>query len=106
MRLAPFIHDETHADDKIVSDPSPDRFVHHQTEPAAILQRSPESVGALIGHRRQKLSDEMGAGEGFHPVESALLAAQRGHRVGIDHTLDVVLIHLPGERTMQRLANR
>ena len=80
--------------------------MHHESEPAAVLQRAAEAVGAPVGDRREELSDQVTACQRLDAVEAALLAAQGGSGIGLDHAIDVVLVHLLGDTAMQRLADR
>ena len=99
------VDDEADADDEVVADALADRFMHHQPEAAALLDRTAELVAAPIGGRREELADEMGTGEGLDAVETAFLAPRRSlGEVGHD-TCDVVLVHLLGEGPVQRLAH-
>ena len=60
----------------------------------------------MIRRRREELPDEMGAGQGLDAVEPAVPASgSRSGVVGYDPR-DVMLVHLPRERPVQRLAQR
>ena len=104
--LPGLVDHEPDADDKVVAHGLANRLVHHQSEPAAVLHRAAEPVGAVIGCRREELPDEVGASQGLDAVEPAFLAS--GSRSGVvgDDPLDVVLVHLLRECPMQRLAQR
>ena len=97
---------ETDADEEFVPDALPDRLVHHQPETAAVLHRAAEAVCAPVRGRRQELADEVGAGEGLHAVETAFPAPLGGAGVVGHYPRDVVLVHLPRERPVERLAHR
>ena len=104
--LAGLVDHEPDADDEVVADRLADRLVHHQPEAAPVRHRAAEPVGAAVRRRRQELSDEVGAGERLDAVEPAFPAPDRGPGVVGDDPLDVVLVHLPRERPVQRLAQR
>ena len=103
--LTGLVDHEPDADDEVVAHRLADRLVHHQPEPAAVLDRAAEPVGAAIGRGRQELPDEVRAGQGLDAVEPAVPAPRGGAGVVGDDPLDVVLVHLPCERPMQGLAH-
>ena len=103
--LTGLVDHEPDSDDEVVAHRLADRLVHHQPEPAAVLDRAAEPVGAAVGYGRQELPDEVGAGQGLDAVEPAVPAPHRGAGVVGDDPLDVVLVHLPGKRPMQGLAH-
>ena len=104
--LAGLVDHEPDADDKVVAHRLADRLVHHQPEAAAVRHRAAEPVGAPVRCRRQELPDEVGAGQGLDAVEPASPAPGRRPGVVGDDPPDVVLVHLPCERPVQRLAQR
>ena len=104
--LAGLVDHEPDADHEVVAHRLSDRLVHHQPEPAAVLDRAAEPVGAAVGRGRQELPDEVCAGQGLDAVETAFPAPHGGAGVVGDDPLDVVLVHLPGERPVQGLAHR
>src|SRR3954454_22462922 len=48
----------------------------------------------------------MSGSEGLDAVEAALPATPGGRRIGLHHAIDVVLVHLLGDATVERLADR
>ena len=104
--LAGLVDHEADADHEVVAHRGADRLVHHQAEPAAVLHRASEPIGAAVGRGREELPDEVGAGQGLDAVEPAVPASHRGARIVADHPRDVVLVHLACERPVQGLAHR
>ena len=82
------------------------RLVHHQPEPAAVLHRAAEPVGAVVRRGRQELPDEVRSGQGLDAVESAFPAPGGRPGVVLHDPSDIVLVHLLRERPVQRLAQR
>jgi hypothetical protein len=78
----------------------------HQAEARAVCGRPTIAVCAAVRSRRQKLTDEMAAGDGLNAIQAPFLAPLCRAGIVADHTLDVVLVHLARKIAVASLADR
>lgn len=104
-RAAALVDDEAEAHQEIVPDLAPDFLEHHQTEPASVLERAAEAIGAPVHRRRQELADQVAAGQRFDAVQAAPLAAPGRVAVCAHDAGDVVVVHFLRKGAMRGFAD-
>ncbi len=79
--------------------------MHHQAEPAAVLEAAAEAVGSLVGDGREELSDQVSVRHGFKAVETTVFRARGSVAESPDDAVDVVVVHFARDRTVTDLAH-
>ncbi len=95
-----------HADDEIGSGGAPDLLQHRHRKAHAVLEAAAVIVVALVGRRRKEGIEQMAVGFNLDPVEPAFATALHAGAIGLDHPLDLEILHHLRKGAMRRFARR